>query len=122
MLAGMLERKTQTDKWLGRKELKHHFASLPRFITIFRTKIIEFHNKISEQNLFLVLLGLGRLAAATLLGEEDSVDVGEHSALGNGHTGQQFVQFLIIANSELNIVMKEVPTSIDHHLPEGAGG
>ena len=108
---------TQTDKWLGRKELKHHFASLPRFITIFWTKIIEFHNKISEPKyLFLVLLGLGRLAAATLLGEEDSVDVGEHTALGNGHTGQQFIQFLVIANSELNIKMKEVPITI-HIFP-----
>merc|ERR1719192_242388 len=65
--------------------------------------MIEFHDKISEQNLFLVLLGLGRLATATLLGEEDSVDVGEHTALGNGHPGQQFVQLLVIANGELKV-------------------
>ena len=50
-----------------------------------------------------VLLGLGRLAAATLLGEEDSVDVGEDPALGDGHAGQQLVQLLVIADSELNI-------------------
>ena len=51
----------------------------------------------------LVLLGLGRLATAALLGEEDGVDVGEDPALGNGHAGQQLVQLLVITNSELKI-------------------
>ena len=57
-----------------------------------------------SQNLpYLELLGLGRLAAAALLGEEDGVDVGEDPALGDGDAGQQLVQLLVIADSELNI-------------------
>ena len=56
----------------------------------------------------LVLLGLGRLATAALLGEKDSVDVGEDPTLGNGHAGQQLVELLVITNSELNITIKVV--------------
>ena len=52
----------------------------------------------------LILLGLARLASATLLGEEDGVDVGKDSALGDGDAGQQFVELLVIANSELDII------------------
>ena len=43
----------------------------------------------------LLLLGL--------LGEEDSLDVGEDTTLGNGDTGEEFVQFLVIADGELEM-------------------
>ena len=39
-------------------------------------------------------LGLG------LLGQKHSLDVGQHTALGNGHPGEQLVQFLIIPGEE----------------------
>ena len=43
----------------------------------------------------LLLLGL--------LGEEDSLDVGEDTTLGNGDTGEEFVQFLVITDGELEM-------------------
>ena len=47
------------------------------------------------------LLGFGLLAA--LLGEKDSVDVGQDTTLSDGDTSQQLAQFLIIADSELDV-------------------
>jgi hypothetical protein len=47
------------------------------------------------------LLGIGLLA--TLLGEKDSVDVGEDTTLSDGDTGQELAQLLVIADSELNV-------------------
>ena len=47
-------------------------------------------------NRLLVLL-------ARLLGEQDSVDVGEHTTLSDGDTGKELAQFLIIADSQLNV-------------------
>ena len=38
-----------------------------------------------------------------LLGEEDVVDGGETTTLGNGHTSQQLVEFLVIADGELHM-------------------
>ena len=43
----------------------------------------------------LLLLGL--------LGEEDSLDVGEDTTLGNGDTGEEFVEFLVITDGELKM-------------------
>ena len=43
----------------------------------------------------LLLLGL--------LGEEDSLDVGEDTTLGNGDTGEEFVQLFVIADGELEM-------------------
>jgi hypothetical protein len=45
-------------------------------------------------------LGLGLLR---LLGEEDSLDVGENTTLGNGDTAEQLVQLLIVADSQLEV-------------------
>lgn len=38
-----------------------------------------------------------------LLGKEHSLDVGQDTALGNGHAGEQFVQLLVIADSQLQV-------------------
>ena len=38
-----------------------------------------------------------------LLGEEYSLDVGEYTALGNGDTGEEFVQLFVIADGELEM-------------------
>ena len=36
------------------------------------------------------------LGTCALLGQEDSLDVGQDSTLGNGHTSQELVQFFIV--------------------------
>ena len=38
-----------------------------------------------------------------LLGEEYSLDVGEYTALGNGDTGEEFVQLFVITDGELEM-------------------
>ena len=38
-----------------------------------------------------------------LLGEENSVDVGQHSTRGNGDLAKQLAQLLIIAHCQLNV-------------------
>ena len=45
-------------------------------------------------------LGLGLLR---LLGEEDSLDVGENTTLSNGDTAEQLVQLLVVADSQLEV-------------------
>ena len=49
----------------------------------------------------LELLALATLAGAALLGQEHGLDVRENSALGDGHSGQQLVQLLVVADGEL---------------------
>ena len=38
-----------------------------------------------------------------LLGQKDGLDVGQDTSLGNGHTGQQLVQLLVIPDGELKM-------------------
>ncbi|KAK6728824.1 hypothetical protein RB195_006091 [Necator americanus] len=42
-------------------------------------------------------------AVGGLLGQEDSLDVGQNSSLSNGHTGKQLVELLVVANGELEM-------------------
>lgn len=42
-------------------------------------------------------LGLG------LLGQKHSLDVGEDTSLGNGHSGEKFVQLLVVADGQLQV-------------------
>ena len=46
-------------------------------------------------------LGLGSFLG--LLGEEDSLDVGEDSTLGNGNSSEQLVQLLVITDGKLKV-------------------
>ena len=46
-------------------------------------------------------LGLGSFLG--LFGEEDSLDVGEDSTLGNGNSSEQLVQLLVITDGELKV-------------------
>ena len=39
----------------------------------------------------------------SLLGQEDRLDVGQHTTLGNGHAGEQFVQLLVVADGQLEV-------------------
>ena len=43
------------------------------------------------------------LCLLSLLGEEDSLDVGEDSTLGNGDSSQEFVQLLVVADGQLEV-------------------
>ena len=45
---------------------------------------------------------LGGLALG-LLGQKDGLDVGEHTTLGDGHAGEQFVQLLVVADGQLEM-------------------
>ena len=46
---------------------------------------------------------IGLSLLLSLLGEEDSLDVGEDTTLGNGDSSQQLVQLLIVADSQLQV-------------------
>ena len=48
----------------------------------------------------IIHLLLGRLA---LLGEKDRVDVGQNTSLGDGHTAQQLVELLVVADGQLDV-------------------
>ena len=52
-----------------------------------------YRRKASEVVSDLLLLGL--------LEEEHSLDVGEATTQGNGNTGEEFAQFLVIADGDL---------------------
>merc|ERR1719420_2063389 len=43
------------------------------------------------------------LFLAGLLGEEDLVDVGHHTARGDGHAGEQLGELLVVADGELDV-------------------
>ena len=43
------------------------------------------------------------LSLLRLLGEEDGLDVGQDTSLGDGNTGQKFVQFLVVPDGELEV-------------------
>ena len=53
----------------------------------------------------LKLLALSTLAGCALLGEEDGVDVGEDSALGDSDSSQKLVQLLVITDGKLKVSM-----------------
>ena len=42
------------------------------------------------------------LSSGTLLGQEDRLDVGQNSTLGDGHASQELVQLLIIPGARIN--------------------
>ena len=46
---------------------------------------------------------LSRLALAGLLGQEHGVDVGEHTALGDGHVAEQLVELFVVSDGELQV-------------------
>ena len=47
------------------------------------------------------LFGLSLLLG--FLGQKDSLDVGEHTTLGNGDAGQELVQLLVVPDGELEM-------------------
>jgi len=46
----------------------------------------------------LLLGGLLRL-----LGQEDGLDVGQHTTLGDGHSAQEFIELLVVADGQLQM-------------------
>ena len=61
------------------------------------------------QGPFLQDLGLRVLAILGLLGEENLVDVGEHTTLGDGDLVEQLVELLIVADGELEVAGDDTP-------------
>ena len=54
--------------------------------------------------LLLLLKNLGFASSFLgLLGQEDSLDVWQYTTLSNGHTRQQFVQLLVVADGQLEM-------------------
>ena len=51
----------------------------------------------------LKALEVRNLLLLGFLGEEDSLDVGEDTTLGNGDTREKFVQFLVVADGKLEM-------------------
>ena len=51
----------------------------------------------------LELLTLSALAGGALLGQEDGLDVGQNSALGDGDAGQEFVELLVVTDGKLQM-------------------
>jgi len=47
------------------------------------------------------LLGLGGLLG--LLGQQDSLDVGQHAALSDGDSAKKLVELLVVADSQLQV-------------------
>ena len=43
-----------------------------------------------------LFLGTSTTGSLALFGQEDSLDVGQHTTLGNGHPGHELVKLLII--------------------------
>ena len=75
-------------------------------------------SKRRQQNCVLIFLALARLLAtlsglsrratgrcvtSALLRQKDCLDVGQDTTLGNGHAGQQLVQFLVVADGQLKM-------------------
>ena len=54
-------------------------------------------------------MALSALSSSALLWQQDSLDVGQDSALGNGHSSQQLVQLLVIADGELRTLRSREP-------------
>ena len=56
-----------------------------------------------ERDLHLLGLGGFLLAALALVGEESGVDVWKNTTLGNGDTGEELVELIILAHGELDV-------------------
>ena len=57
----------------------------------------------STKSIVEVLNRHSLLGLLGLLGQEHGLDVGQYTALGNGHAGQEFVQFLVVADGQLQM-------------------
>merc|ERR1719234_1550300 len=53
--------------------------------------------------LLSLLLGTCTPSALALLGKQDSLDVRQHSTLGNSHSSHQLIQLLIIPDGQLEV-------------------
>ena len=49
------------------------------------------------------LLALGLVVALSLLRQQHSLDVGQHTTLSDGHTAQQLVELFVVADSQLQV-------------------
>ena len=56
-----------------------------------------------KSRLFVIVRRPSLLGLLGLLGQKHSLDVGEHTTLGDGHTGQELVQLLVVADGQLQM-------------------
>ncbi len=56
-----------------------------------------------EDRCFVVARSSNLLLLVGLLGQEHSLDVRQHTSLGDGHSTEQFVQLLIVADGQLKM-------------------
>ena len=56
----------------------------------------------------LELLALSTFGSSALLWQQHGLDVWQHTALGNGHSGQQLVQLLVITDGKLQTIQLEL--------------
>ena len=57
----------------------------------------------SSEDLVLLTLRGTLLVCARLLGQQHSLDVGQHTSLGNGHSSQKLVQFFVVPDGQLKM-------------------
>ncbi len=72
----------------------------------------------------LGLLGFGGFLA--LLGKQHGLDVGQHAALSDGHSAQEFVQLLVVAHRQLQVTGNDagllvVPRGVSSQLQDLSG-
>ena len=58
---------------------------------------------LKEHGCLCLLLVEDLLGLLGLLGQKDSLDVGEYTTLGNGDAGQKFVQLLVVTDGQLQM-------------------
>lgn len=81
---------------------------------------------LADQLILLRLRGglLSRLAGARcglpgLLGQQDGLDVGQDTALGDGHSAEQLVQLLVVADGQLEVTRDDTGLLV---VPGGVAG
>ncbi len=72
----------------------------------------------------LRLLGFGGFLA--LLGQQHGLDVGQHAALSDGYSAQEFVQLLVVAHRQLQVTGNDagllvVPRGVSSQLQDLSG-
>ena len=70
------------------------------FVSFLLRDLVALKRAVCRRSGYRCLLSSGLLG---LLGEENGLDVGQNTTLGDGDTGQQFVQLLVVPDSQLEM-------------------
>ncbi len=58
---------------------------------------------VAHSSILLALAALLATGTARFLWQKDGLDIRQHTTLGNGHTGQQLVQLLVVSDGQLKM-------------------